>query len=148
MDLKQYGEIIKFAIEKEIGAFNFYTRASQVAKYSGGRGLFADLAGEEEKHRRLLEGITVEKISSLKIETVPDLKISDYMIDIEFNPDLSYAEILRVAMKMEERSLELYNDLAESHQGEEIVQLFHFLAAQEAKHKYALEKLYDDDILK
>jgi len=148
MDLKQYGEIIKFAIEKEIGAFNFYTRASQVAKYSGGRGIFADLAGEEEKHRRLLEGITVEKISSLKIETVPDLKISDYMIDIEFNPDLSYAEILRVAMKMEERSLKLYNDLAESHQGEEIVQLFRFLAAQEAKHKYALEKLYDDDILK
>jgi len=148
MDLKQYGEIIKFAIEKEIGAFDFYTGASQVAKYSGGRGLFADLAGEEEKHRRLLEGITVEKISSLKIETVPDLKISDYMIDVEFNPDLSYAEILRVAMKMEERSLKLYNDLTESHQGEEIVRLFRFLATQEAKHKYGLEKLYDDDILK
>ena len=149
MDLKQYEEMIEFAIEKEIGAFNFYTKASQVAKYSGARELFVDFSKEEEKHRKLLEDITAEKIAELKVEkAVPDLKISDYMVDVEFNPDLSYADILRMAMKMEERSLKLYTDLKETAPGQEIHKLFDFLAQQEAKHKYAIEKKYDEDILK
>ncbi len=149
MDLKKYEEIIKFAIEKEIGAFNFYARASQVVKYSGAKELFVDFAKEEEKHRKLLQGITVEKIAQLKgEETVPDLKISDYMVDVEFRPDLSYADILRMAMKMEERSLKLYTDLRESAKDKEMNKLFEFLAQQEAKHKYSLEMKYDEDILK
>ena len=150
MDLRQYDEIIKFAIDKEIGAFNFYTRASQVAKYSGAKELFVDFAAEEDKHRKLLEGVTVEKIAKLKIDTkeVPNLKISDYMVDVEFKPDLSYAEILRVAMKMEERSLKLYTDLKETAKDKEMNKLFEFLAQQEAKHKYSLEMKYDEDILK
>ncbi len=148
MELKQYGEIIQFAIEKEVVALNFYTKASQVAKYSGARELFIDFSKEEEKHRKLLEEITIEKIDQLKIETVPDLKISDYMVDVDFRPDLSYADILRVAMKMEERSLKLYADLTETAKDKEIKKLFEFLATQEAKHKYSLEKKYDEDILK
>jgi rubrerythrin len=149
MGLKQYDEIIKFAIEKEIGAFNFYTRASQVAKYSGAKELFIDFSKEEEKHRKLLEDITVEKIAQLKVEkAVPDLKISDYMVDVEFRPDLSYADILRMAMKLEERSLKFYTDLKETAKDQEIHKLFDFLAQQEAKHKYAIEKKYDEDILK
>jgi rubrerythrin len=148
MDLKQYEEMIKFAIDKEIAAFNFYTRASQVAKYSGARELFIDFSKEEENHRKLLEEITVDKIAQLKVEKVPNLKISDYMIDVEFRPDLSYADILRVAMKMEERSLKLYNDLKEAAKDQAMNKLFEFLASQEAKHKYGLEKKYDEDILK
>ena len=148
MDLKKYREIIQFAIEKEIGAFNFYTKASQGAKYSGAKELFADLAKEEEGHRKLLENLTVEKIAQLKIEAVPDLKISDYMVDAEFKPDFSYADILRIAMKMEERSLKLYNDLEGSSKEEELKKLFTFLAQQEAKHKFRLEKIYDEEILK
>src|SRR4030042_6400913 len=88
MDLKHYEEIIKLAIDKEIGSFNFYTKASQVAKYSGARELFIDFSKEEENHRKLLEEITVDKIPQLKVEKVPNLKISDYMIDVEFRPDL------------------------------------------------------------
>ena len=148
MDLIKYQEVIQFAIEKEIGAFNFYTKASQGAKYSGAKDLFVDLAKEEEGHRKLLENLTVEKIAQLKMEAVPDLKISDYMVDVEFKPDLSYADILRVAMKMEERSLKLYSDLEGSSKEEEMKKLFAFLAQQEAKHKFRLEKIYDEEILK
>ena len=149
MDLKPYEEIIKFAIDKEIGAFDFYTKASQVAKYSGAKDLFVDFAVEEDKHRKLLEGITVEKIAQLKIDKdVPNLKISDYLVDVEFKPDLPYADILRMAMKMEERSLKLYTDLRETAKDKEMNKLFEFLAQQETKHKYSLEMKYDEDILK
>lgn len=148
MDEKKFKEINQFAIEKEIKAFNFYTSASQVAKYSGARELFSELAKEEEGHRKLLEKLNLEKIAQVRIESVPNLKISDYMVEVEFRPDMPYADILRAAMKMEERSLKLYTDWNESAGDEDLKKLFTFLANQEAKHKYRLEKIYDEEILK
>lgn len=148
MDEKKFQEIIKFAIDKEIEAFNFYMQVSQNSKYSGAKELFWSLAKEEEGHRKLLENLNMEKVSQKRIEKVPDLHISDYMVEVEIKPDLSYADILRVAMKREEKSLKLYNDMKESNTDEDLKKLFTFLANEEAKHKLRLEKIYDDEILK
>jgi rubrerythrin len=148
MEEKKFREIIKFAIKKEIKSFNFYTKASNVAKYSGAKDLFADLAKEEVGHRKLLEKLDMKKIAQAKIEKVPDLKISNYLTDAEFKPDMPYASILRMAIKMEERALKLYNNMNKSNKDEKLNKLFTFLANEEAKHKLRLEKIYDDEILK
>jgi len=148
MDEKKFEEIIRFAIDKEIKSYNFYTDASKVAKYSGAKDLFSDLAQQEVGHRKMLEKLDMGKIAQAKIEKVPDLKISDYMVDSEFSPDMSYADILRKAMKMEERALKLYNDMKEKNKDENLIKLFSILANEEAKHKLRLEKIYDDEILK
>ena len=148
MDEKKFEEIIKFAIDKEIKSYNFYTEASKVAKYSGAKDLFSDLSQQEVGHRKMLEALDMVKIAQAKIEKVPDLKISDYMVDAEFSPNMSYADILRKAMKMEERSLKLYNDMKEKNKDENLVKLLSFLANEEARHKLRLEKIYDDEILK
>ena len=148
MDEKKFLEIINFAIDKEIKSFNFYTSASQVAKYSGAKELFSELAQQEVGHRKMLERLDMEKIAQTKIEKVPDLKISDYMVDTEFRPDMPYADILRKAIKMEERALKLYTNMNQSNQDEKLNKLFSFLANEEAKHKLRLEKIYDDEILK
>jgi len=148
MDEKKFKEIIQFAIDKEIEAFNFYTGASQNAKYSGGKELFLSLAKEEEGHRKLLENLNMEKVSQKRIEKVLDLHISDYMVEVEMNPGLSYADTLRIAMKREEKSLKLYNDMKNSNTDEDLKKLFTLLANEEDKHKLKLEKIYDDEILK
>ena len=148
MDEKHFEEIIQFAIEKEIHAFNFYTKANEMAKYSGTKELFLELAKEEEGHRKLIENLNMEKITYARIEKIPDLRISDYMVEVEFRPDMLYDEILRMAMKMEEHSLKLDNDLKDSSTDEGIKRLFTFLAGEEAKHKLRLEKIYDEEILK
>ncbi len=148
MEEKRFKEIIQFAIEKENEAYRFYSEASQNAKYSGGKDLFLSLAKEEEGHRKLLENLNMEKVAQKRIEKVPDLHISDYMVEVEMRPDLSYADTLRVAMKREEKALKLYTDLQESNADEDLKQLFTFLANEEAKHKFKLEKIYDDEILK
>ena len=148
MDEKKFQEIIKFAIDKEIKSYNFYTNASQVAKYSGAKDLFSDLAQQEVGHRKMLEKLDLKKIVQAKIEKVPDLKISDYIVDAEFKPDMPYADILRIAIKMEERALKLYNNMNQSNQDENLKKLFTLLANEEAKHKLRLEKIYDDEILK
>jgi len=148
MEEKKFKEIIQFAVDKEIEAFNFYTGAGQNAKYSGGKELFLSLAKEEEGHRKLLENLNMEKVSQKKIEKVPDLHISDYMVEVEMKPDLSYADTLRIAMKREEKSIKLYNDMKDSNTDEDLKKLFTLLANEEAKHKLKLEKIYDDEILK
>ena len=148
MDEKKFEEVIQFAIKKEIGSVNFYTRASEVAKHSGTKEFFLELAEEEKGHRKLLEDLTMGKVAEARMESIPDLKISDYMSDVEFRPDISYADIIRMSMKSEEQSLRLYNDLKDSNQDTELKKLFTFLAQEEAKHKLKFEKIYDDEILK
>jgi len=148
MDEKKFKEIIKLAIKKESNAFNFYTKASKMSKWSGAKDLFSDLAKEEVGHRKLLEKLDMKKIDQAKIEKVPDLKISTYLTDAEFKPDMPYAAILRMAIKMEERSLKLYTNMNKSNKDEKLNKLFTFLANEEAKHKLRLEKIYDDEILR
>ena len=148
MDDKKFQEIVEFALQKEIEAVDFYTRASGVVKHSGTKALFLDFAKQEEGHKRLLENLSMEKVVHANIEKIPNLKISDYLVDTDFRPDISYADILRIAMKREEHSIKLYNDLKPLNGDETLTKLFNFLIQEETKHKYALEKIYDDEILK
>ncbi len=148
MDKKKFEEVIQFAIQRESESVDFYNRASQITKFSGTQELFLDFAKQEEGHRRLLQDLDMDKLVKARIESVPDLKISDYMIDSELKPDSSYAEILRVAMKREEQSVKLYTVLKEPTTDPDLKRLFTFLAGEESKHKYKLEKIYDDEILK
>jgi rubrerythrin len=148
MEEKKFKEIIKFAIKKEVHSYNFYTKASKLAKFSGAKDLFSDLAKEEVGHRKMLEKLDMKKMVQAKIDKVPDLKISDYIVDAEFKPDMPYADILRMAIKMEERALKLYNNMNQSNKDENLKKLFSLLANEEAKHKLRLEKVYDDEILK
>ena len=148
MDEKKFQEIVEFALQKEIEAVDFYTRASGVVKHSGTKALFLDFAKQEEGHKRLLENLSMEKLVHSNIEKIPNLKISDYLVDTDFRPDISYADILRIAMKREEHSIKLYNDLKPLNGDETLTKLFNFLIQEETKHKYALEKIYDDEILK
>jgi len=90
----------------------------------------------------------VGKVFQVKLDPIPDLRISDYLIDVECQPDSSYADILRLVMKNEEHSVKLYNDLKESCVDEDLKRLFELLAHEEAKHKLKFEKIYDEEILK
>jgi len=148
MDETKFQEIITYAIRREIDSMDFYKKASALVKYSGTRDLFLDFVKQEEGHKTKLEAVLAGKIVPEKIEKIPNLKISDYMVETELKPDISYADILRIAMKREERSVKLYTDLNEKNQDEVLRNLFTFLIQEESKHKYYVEKLYDEEILK
>jgi len=148
MDEKKFQEIITYAIRREIDSMGFYKKASALVKHSGTRDLFLDFVKQEEGHKTKLEAVLAGKIVLGKIEKIPNLKISDYMVEAELKPDISYGDILRIAMKREERSVKLYTDLNEKNQDGALRSLFTFLIQEESKHKYYIEKLYDEEILK
>jgi rubrerythrin len=146
MNFNNLKEIIEFAIEREKEAVSFYEDASARQEYSDARKMFKDFANEERKHRALLEGfLKGEKtIVDYQFKWIPDMKRSNYLVDIPYEKGMPYADILRLAMKREEKSLDLYNKLALEIDDKEMKQIFKVLCQEEAKHKLALETLYDD----
>ncbi len=147
MELDQFKEIIQFALDKEKKAVDFYNQCSQLAKRSGMKKAFLEMADEEKKHIRMLEHFQLDRVEKVKLQKVPNLKIVDYLVDSAFSPNMSYRDLLILAMKREEKSVALYTVLAEKGEDPSIQKLFKILAQEELKHKNRLEREYDDAIL-
>ena len=150
MSFENFEEIIHFAIEKEKEAVAFYEDVSKQEPYSGAKDAFVEFAREERKHQALLEDFLKGKkiVTDYQFKWIPDLKRSDYMVDVVYEKGMHYTDILRLAMKREEKSLKLYNELAQKTDKEDLNNLLKILCQEEAKHKLALETLYDDYMAK
>ncbi len=148
MKFENLEAILDFAIENEIEAVEFYTSLTNEDTFSGSTKMFTEFAEEERKHQKMLEdfktkGITAS-IEGYKLEWITDIKRSDYVVDMEYSPGMGYNEILLLAMKKEEKALKLYNQFLTQADSDESKKLFKILCQEEAKHKLALETMYDD----
>lgn len=149
MNFENLEEIIDFAIEKEREAAEFYQKISADEEdFSGSKKMFAEFAAEEQKHEKILQEFKAKGISKsleeYQLKWITDIKRSDYLVDLEYEPGMPYNEILLLAMKREENALKLYNDFLDQADTDEGKKLFKILCQEEAKHKLALETIYDD----
>ena len=146
MSFNSFEDIISFAIEKEKEAVALYEEASREESYAGAKRTFEAFAGEERKHQALLDGFLKgeRSVSDYKFQWIPDIKRSNYLVDLEYTRGMAYTDILRLAMKREEKALKLYNDLGDKTEEKAAADLFKMLSQEEAQHKLALETLYDD----
>jgi rubrerythrin len=83
----------------------------------------------------------------LKLKETQELGISERMEDVPFSSDMSYADLLRMAIKNEERSEQLYLSASKMINEPSLKKLLLVLAGEESTHKERLEKIYDSDIL-
>ena len=146
MSFTSFEEIVLFAMDKEKEAVDFYSGLAKNAVFSGARETLEGFAGEEQNHYDMLEnlGKAENKLADYKFEWIPDIKRSNYLVDMDDPKDMDYADLLRLAMKREEKALKLYNELLEKADKEEFKNVFKMLCQEEAKHKLALETMYDD----
>jgi rubrerythrin len=147
METKTFEEVIEFAIQREEEAIKAYGDMLEMAETPGIKTLLAELQDEERNHKRLLQDLTEEKVESLKIEEVIDLKISDYLVEETPSADMDFQDLLILAAKKEQKAVELYSSLADNAGEEEIKKLFEFLVVQEKSHKLKLEKEYEVHVL-
>lgn len=147
MEHDKFESIINSAVEREIEAAEMYTMLSERVSKPETSSLFRELADDERSHRAKLESVLRKEKVEIKLKEVPDLKISDYLVDQEYSDGMNYQEALTMSMKKEEKARDLYNYLSEVNLDPEVQNLFKFLAQQEATHKYRLEKEYDDVVL-
>jgi rubrerythrin len=148
MTFKSIDEILGFAIDKEKEAVTFYNDLSKKESTKDLTKTFKELAQEEAKHVKLLTNISKNKnvIDAYELKKIPDLKISDYLIEKEYTEGMPMQDILVLAMKREEMSVKLYTNLAMGTVDEECVKLFKLLAQEETKHKLTFETIYDNDL--
>ncbi|HQO10077.1 MAG TPA: ferritin family protein [Clostridiales bacterium] len=140
--------IIDFAIDREKEAVEFYTALQEKTKFAGVRDMLKELAAMETGHISVLNSIRTKGIDNISIQQIKNLHISDYMVEKEPSQDMDYQDILIIAMKREEKSKALYEDLAVRFEDSPTGKLFSKIAAEESDHKLKFEKLYDETVLK
>jgi rubrerythrin len=145
--MTQTNEILEFAINEEAAAAKFYRELAEKVEKPWMKNVLISFAKEEEGHKKKLERVLTQGFSAAAAKAVTDLKISDYLVDIEASDDISYQDALIVAAKKEKAAFRLYSDLAEKMDDPELKQVLLFLAQEEAKHKLRFEVEYDEQIL-
>ena len=145
MDVK---EIIKQAAEQEDKAYKFYMDALKYVKDAAARLWIKDLAGEEVKHKEMLQKFDVSKIRKFKPGKIQDLHITEYLVDKDVSEIKDFQDVLIVAMKKEQKSYNFYVSMVKSTDDADMKKLCKMLAQEELKHKHKLELYYDDIVYK
>lgn len=144
MDFKKFEDIIDFAIEKEREAVSFYEEAAELQTAADAKKMFKEFADEERKHERMLQNVGEENVSDYDFEWIPDMKRSNFLVDIPYEKDMAYKDMLHLAIKREEKALALYNELLKNADKPEFKNVFKMLCQEEANHKLKLETIFDD----
>jgi len=147
-EFKTINDILDFAINSEQEAVEFYSSLASNAKNNEMKSVFEQFAKEEMGHKAMLMKIKIEDTFEIRDQQIVDLKIADYLVDVEARPDMSYEEALIVAMKKEKSAFRLYSNLAAKAPNEKMNRIFLSLAQEESKHKLRFEIEYDDFVLR
>ncbi len=146
MTFRTTEEILRFAIDQEEKARDFYLALAERVTSPQVRKAMLDFAEEEAGHKRKLEEVLAGRMDALPAEAPEDLRLSDAMPELVATPDMDYQAALTLAMKAEDRMRQLYEGLAASARDAAMRELFIALAREEGEHKLLFERAYDDDI--
>jgi len=147
-DFKSVDEILDFAIGEEEASAGFYRVLAKKMDRPWMKEVFEEFAREEDGHKAKLQKFKKGELPMPPQEKVLDLKIGEYLVDAELNPDMDYQQALMVAMKKEKAAFRMYTALASATPDPNAKSLLQSLAQEEAKHKLRFETEYDDSILK
>ncbi len=141
-------EILDFAIEREEQASSFYLMLAEQTENPKMKKVLEGFAREEKGHKAKLQSVKDGNAHLLNDKEVQSLGIADYVVSTDPTPDMTYAEVLRLAMEKEKAAYRFYLDLAAVAEAKDYTDLFLELANEEAKHKLRFEIEYDDVVLK
>ena len=140
-------DVLDFAIKREEEAFTFYTELAQRVEGADIREILNEFAREELGHKEKLLQIKKGELRPVVMEKVTDLKMADYIVDVDPSPGIGYQQALIIAMKKEKSAFRLYSALAAMADDEQLRNTFLTLAQEEAKHKLRFEIEYDENVL-
>ena len=140
--------VLKYAVEKEKAAEDFYTEKSQTVQTPGAREIFRGLAGDEHKHFEMVSDLLKQAESGAESSTIilpPPHSSPRERVEAIFSklkggklPSLSEKstakEALTFALEIERQSFNHYSHSAEDTENNEITAVYLFLAGEENKH--------------
>lgn len=135
-------KIISTAIDREVEAYTFYRSIADKVKDKALKDLFAELAGEEKKHREFLQAFLTRDIKQMKFAAGHDYKVGDALPTPPLTAEMKPLDGLVLAIKKELEAMQMYTQLAKAAADTETQLLFSQLANMERGHKARLEDLY------
>jgi rubrerythrin len=140
--LASVGAVLDLAIMREGEAHDFYRRLAGRVTRPDVRTAIEDFAADELRHRFRLEAIRAGETAFMDDE-VGSLNLADTVPEVQPHPDMSYIELLIIAMNKEKAAFRIYTNLASIARTKECRDTLLKLAQEEARHKLRLEIEYD-----
>ncbi|MEN6307851.1 MAG: ferritin family protein [Anaerohalosphaeraceae bacterium] len=135
-------DILNYAIRQEDEANGFYLRLAQQVEKDEVRSALKKFALDEFQHKIHLEGVRDGEVD-FKDEEVGSLGIASSIPEIKPRVEMSYKELLALAIRNEHKAFTLYSQLAQAAKNPAVRELFEHLAQEEARHKIGLEIEFD-----
>lgn len=144
--------VIKRAIQLEVEAMSLYSSAAESVKDDAVRQRLLEMAAQERGHKNKLEDVLAGNvrwaIRRAKSEPVTDLRLSDHLVGGSLDPNADYQDVLLFAAQREKAAHDFYKAMAEMIDDKLTQSLFEMLATEELRHKYVLEKTYEEVVYK
>lgn len=144
--------VLKRAIQLEIEAMTLYSNAAQTVKDDAVRQRLEEMAAQERGHKAKLEDVLSGNvrwaIRRSKAEPVTDLRLSDHLVGGSLEPNADYQDVLLFAARREKAAHDFYKAMGEMIEDKLTQNLFQMLADEELRHKYVLEKTYEEVVYK
>jgi rubrerythrin len=154
MEEKKTLEALQLAVRMEIDGKEFYLKSSREAGNKLGKELFESLAAEEDKHRARFEKIyetMADRKSWPQVDFTPDkgkhlrtlFGEEIKKLGSTIKPASSELEAVQSAMKMEDKSMVLYEKRAGETNLDAEKEFFKMIAGEERGHYLVLENYYE-----
>jgi len=136
-------DILKFAIDREVQANQFYVALAERMAEPQMRQVFENLAAEELEHKALLELEVMKRGTVVASEEMTGRFAANGAADVTTVLHMGYKNALAIGIDKERASFRLYADWIATAEDEEQREILLSLAEEEAKHKARLEIEYD-----
>ncbi len=143
-----YEDIIAFCIKLEEEAVALYQSLVDRTENESSRKFYESLVKMEKGHVQKFQNLGEEEFFQSARKKVIDLKITDYLSDVDTGKARTSQEIIIMAAKAEATARALYTDLAAKYDDEPFLrEFFQMMADEEAQHKLDLELEYERTVL-
>lgn len=141
--LRSMSEVLDLAIARETESHRFYVELARLVTRPEVRRMIGRLATDELQHKLHLQAVKAGEVALPGDDQVGSLGIEETIHEPVPLPEMSYADLLVIAMKKDKAAFRLYTNLASIATTEALRELLEKLAQQEAEHKLHLELEYD-----
>jgi len=145
MDKNVFKDIIKLAKIKEEGSYNTYIAFAKKVKNPIAKKIFKKLAEEEKGHAKFFENLNIGDVKNFEEREINDLKLSKFLVDVDFNENISMQDTLLYAIKREDYAVDFYDALANLAFDDDVKKMLQLFKAEEMRHKKQLEEIYESN---
>jgi rubrerythrin len=141
MALTTFGAIMGFAAEMAGRTEDLHRCLAEKAQDPALRKVLEGLSAEEKKNHALMVRTRRENVTEMILEPVTGLNQEDYEIDVNVSDRMEDMDLLRVALRLEERAKKFFRDGSSKVPLPEVARIFRRIAQKKEENLTKLQGL-------